>query len=122
MALLLSKSDFKVARNCPTKLFYKKSGYPSVNAENAYLELLAEGGFMVEKMAKLLFSDGQEIDFGGPSELAGHKTMEALQAANVTLFEATLISAGKLARVDILKKEGNSFQIIEVKAKSYDSV
>lgn len=105
MALLLSKSDFKVARNCATKLFYKKSGYPSIDAENAYLELLAEGGFMAEKMAKLLFSEGQEMDFGGSSELAGSKTMEALRADNVTLFEATLISAGKLARVDILKKQ-----------------
>jgi hypothetical protein len=36
------------------------------------------------------------------------------------LFEGTLISGQKLARVDILIKRGNEFQLIEVKAKSYD--
>ena len=30
----LSKSDFKTARSCPTKLYYKKNGYPSKNDEN----------------------------------------------------------------------------------------
>ena len=41
----LSKSDFKVAQTCPTKLFYKKNGYPSANEENDYLMMLADGGF-----------------------------------------------------------------------------
>jgi hypothetical protein len=39
----------------------------------------------------------------------------------VTLFEATLINDGKLARIDILRKEANEFHVIEVKATSYDT-
>ena len=120
MARYLSKSDFKVAQTCPTKLYYKKSGYPSLYDEDEYLMLLAEGGYMVEKIGKLLFPEGREIGFDGPSEAAAQETLRALAAANVTLFEATLISGQKLARVDILIKRGNEFQLIEVKAKSYD--
>jgi hypothetical protein len=44
MVRYLSKSDFKEAQDCPTKLYYKQAGYPSTNEENQYLMLLAEGG------------------------------------------------------------------------------
>jgi hypothetical protein len=120
MARYLSKSDFKVAQTCPTKLYYKKSGYPSLDDEDEYLMLLAEGGYMVEKIGKLLFPEGREIGFDGPSEVAARNTLRALTADQVTLFEATLISGQELARVDILIKRGNDFQLVEVKAKSYD--
>jgi hypothetical protein len=51
----LSKSDFKIAQTCPTMLFYKKQRYPSDSAEDDYLAMLADGGYMVEKIAKLLY-------------------------------------------------------------------
>jgi len=121
MPQYLSKSDFKVAQTCPTKLYYKKSGYPSANEENDYLMMLADGGYMVEKIAKLLHPEGREMKYGGAHEQAAQETLKALAADQVTLFEATLMSGGKLARVDILKKSGNVFDLIEVKAKSYDS-
>jgi hypothetical protein len=38
MTRYLSKSDFKVAQMCPTKLYYRKSGYPSLNDDNEYLK------------------------------------------------------------------------------------
>jgi Domain of unknown function(DUF2779) len=117
----LSKSDFKVAQTCPTKLFYKKNGYPSANQENDYLMMLADGGYMVEKIAKLLHPEGQDMKYGGAHEQAAQETLKVLAADRVTLFEPTLLSDGKLARVDILKKSGNVFDLIEVKAKSYDT-
>ena len=119
--MYLSKSDFKIAQTCPTKLFYKKRGYPSVKDDDEYLALLAEGGFMVEKIAKLLYPDGQEMGLDADPTKAAGKTLRALETRNVTLFEGTLISGGKLARVDILQKRGNELHLIEVKATSYDS-
>src|ERR1035437_328239 len=83
--------------------------------------MLADGGYMVEKIAKLLHPDGQEMKYGGAHEKAAQETLKALAADQVTLFEATLMSDGKLARVDILNKSGNVFDLIEVKAKSYDT-
>ena len=82
--------------------------------------MLADGGYIVEKIAKLLHPDGQDVGFTGPAEDSARATMQALQAKQVTLFEETFLSAGNLARVDFLKKNGNEFHIIESKAKSYD--
>ena len=47
MSCTLSKSDFKVAQTCPTKLYYKELGYPSISDLNPYLRQLAMGGYMV---------------------------------------------------------------------------
>ena len=119
--MYLSKTDFKVARTCPTKLYYKERGYPSLMDGDEYLALLAEGGFMVHKIATLLYPEGREMPFDAAPASAAAETLRALHAQNATLFEATLISNGKLARIDILMKHGNELHLIEVKATSFDS-
>ncbi|HEY1014180.1 MAG TPA: DUF2779 domain-containing protein [Herpetosiphonaceae bacterium] len=121
MTVYLSKSDFKVARSCPTKLYYRMMGYPSLRDGDEYLELLADGGYMVEQLAKLLFPEGREIGFLTDLAGAAEETIAALQAERAVLFEGTLISGGKLARADILVKDGDTLTLIEVKAKSFDS-
>jgi hypothetical protein len=119
----LSKSDFKVARTCATKLYYKKLGYPSTRDDDEYMRFLADGGYMVEAIARLCHPDGIEIGFDHGPDASAQETMRALEAQEtVTLFEATLISKQRLARVDILEKRGNRFRLIEVKAKSFHSV
>src|SRR5947207_8072525 len=112
--MYLSKSDFKVARTCATKLYYKKLGYPSTRDDDPYLQFLADGGYMVEAIAKLCHPDGIEIGFDGGPELSAEQTMSAINANEVVrLFEATLVFQGRLARVDILKKRGDTFDLIE---------
>jgi hypothetical protein len=119
--MYLTKTDFKVARTCPTRLYYKKRGYPSRKEEDEYLALLAEGGFMVQKIATLLYPEGREMPFTSNLTEAANEAMRVLESNDVTLFEATLISNHKLARIDILQKRGNELHLIEVKATSYDS-
>lgn len=117
----LSKSDFKIAQTCPTKLYYKKLRYPSLNDENPYLEFLADGGYMVEKMAKLLFQNGKELEGWEDPQQAFKETCQALEADAVTLFEATVVYNTMLARIDILRREGSTLKLIEVKSSSIDS-
>jgi hypothetical protein len=118
----LSKSDFKVARTCATKLYYRKLRYPSTRDDDPYLQFLADGGYMVETIAKLLYPEGIEIGFDKGAEDSAAETMRLLQThETVTLFEATLIVGQQLARVDILRKRGNELELIEVKAKLIDS-
>jgi hypothetical protein len=61
MGKYLSKSDFQLASSCPKKLVYKKAFYPTANDTNEYMEMLAQGGYIVGKMATILFNDGIEI-------------------------------------------------------------
>jgi hypothetical protein len=119
--LFLSKSDFKIARTCPTKLYYKKMGYPSQAEDNEYLALLAEGGYMVGKMAQLYYPDGILIDNEQGTKEALELTKKYLLQDKVTLFEAAIEHDHKIIRVDILHKQENSVNLVEVKSKSYDS-
>lgn len=118
----LSKSDYKVARSCATKLYYKELGYPSNRDSNPYLALLADGAYMVEKMARLLFPSGYPISQDSGPEVSARLAADALRAKEVTIFEGTFVSRGKLARVDILEKVDTTLNLIEVKSGSYSTV
>jgi hypothetical protein len=119
--MYLTKSDFKVARTCPTKLYYKKLRYPSLMDDNPYLEFLADGGYMVETMAKLLYPDGQEVGGWGKPTEAFAETQRILSAGNCTLFEGTILHGKFLVRVDILQRFGQVLRLIEVKSSSVDT-
>jgi hypothetical protein len=82
----LSKSDFKVARTCGTKLYYKKLRYPSKQDDDPYLEFLADGGYMVETIAKLLFPEGNLIT--APPDWVGENAPDAI----VAFFSDTITS------------------------------
>lgn len=119
----LSKSDFKVAQTCPTKLYYKKNKYQSLKDANEYLALLADGGFMIGKLAQLLYPEGKEIVEGRGKQNQAIEDTERLlsENENITLFEPAISVNNQLIRIDILEKKGSHFNLIEVKSKSYDS-
>ena len=117
----LSKSDFVLARDCPTKLYYKKKKYPSADEGNEYLDHLARGGYMVGKLATLLYPSGVRVESGRDYDEASKHTAELLKKKDVVIFEAAIISGGKIIRIDILEKKGNKVNLIEVKSKSWDS-
>lgn len=113
----LSKSDFKIARQCITKLYYKKKKYPSGSDSDPFMELLAEGGYMVGKLAQLLYP-GVTLE---KMEGAEEQTRQLLQQENACIHEATININNKIIRIDILNKKGNVLELIEVKVKSWDS-
>ena len=119
MMNFLSKSDYKSARTCPTKLYYKKLHYPTTQEGDEFMELLAQGGYMIGTIAKLLFPDAVTIK-ESKVQSALQATQQLITQEKVTLLEAAFFSKGKFARPDILIKDGNHFTLIEVKAKSYD--
>ena len=119
----LTKSRFKLATECPTKLYYsgKPKEYKDTMQENAFLAMLAEGGYQVGALAKLRYPNGIEITDKTHAE-AYAKTLEYLAQENVVLFEPAILVGDFFIRIDILVKKGNRFELIEVKAKSYDSL
>ena len=118
----LTKSRFKLAMECPTKLYYtgKTNVYADAKKDNEFLQALAEGGFQVGELAKLMFPEGIEVTAGTHAQQL-EETRRFLNREEVTLFEAA-VQFGKLfARVDVLRKKGSRIELIEVKAKSYKS-
>jgi hypothetical protein len=116
----LSKSDYKLARSCDAKLFFRENGYPDSRDINPYLILLAEGGYMVEALAKAKHADGVQLEYGRGVADDYQRTIDQLGRDQVTLFEATLLVGRRQARVDILEKKGNTVRLLEVKSKSFD--
>ena len=118
----LTKSRFKLALDCPTKLFYtRKKEYQDSSETDSFLQGLAQGGFQVEELARMYFPEGEAI-LGDDYDY--HKLVERtntlLEQDCVTIFEPAFLIDGLFIRVDILEKKGNKIRLIEVKAKSID--
>jgi hypothetical protein len=115
----LTKTLYKLAHECPTKLYYyNKEEYPSTKEDNEFLEALAEGGFQVGALAKCYYPEGIEISTLDHKE-AILRTNELLKRANATIFEAAICFEDFFIRVDILKKVNDHLHLIEVKSKSF---
>jgi hypothetical protein len=115
----LTKSKFKTALECPTKLYYSehKEQYANGKLDDPFLEALAKGGFQVGELAKCYYPDGHdinELDY----ETSEKKTIELLEEENVVIFEAAIRYKNLFIRIDILEKIGNTINLIEVKSKS----
>lgn len=118
----LTKSRFKQALECPTKLYYTgKPEYLNNSLDDSFLAALAEGGYQVGALACLMYPGGVEVDVQGHEEQIA-RTQELLQRDEVTIYEAAIGAQGLFVRVDILRKRGRVIELVEVKAKSFDPV
>ncbi len=117
----LTKSRFKLALECPTKLFYTgKKEYANQSLDDSFLAALADGGYQVGELAKCYFPGGHDIislDYDG----ALAQTSDLLKNENVTIYEAAIRFENLFIRADVLVKNGNYFKLYEVKAKSINT-
>ena len=118
---VLTKSRFKLGLECPNKLFYtQKKEYANTKELDPFLEALAQGGFQVEELARMHYPNGTLIEGDdGDYEYLWNRTLELLKK-NVIIYEAAFLTDGLFIRTDILVKQGNKIELIEVKAKSFD--
>lgn len=123
----LTKSRFKMALECPTKLYYsvESNGYFNKNKDNDFLQALADGGNQVGELAKFKYHPNpvgdaitvETLEF----EAAVTQTNAKLSLpGRVVIAEAALLHAPYFVRVDILirDQEAKTIDIIEVKSKS----
>lgn len=114
----LTKSKFKLGLECPTKLYYiDKDQFPNQKKEDPFLEQLANGGFQVEALARIMYSKGSMIDTRD-RVLATEQTNNLLKKESVTIYEASFLFKGLNVRTDVVQKQGDFLKLIEVKAKS----
>lgn len=118
---VLTKSRFKLGLECPNKLYYtKKKEYADTKVTDTFLEALAEGGFQVEELARMHYPNGVLIEGNDwDYQLLWEQTQELLKQENVIIYEAAFLIDGLFIRTDILVKQGNNIELIEVKAKSF---
>ncbi len=120
-----TKSRFKLALECVTKLYYtgKKGEYADKTLDDPFLEALAKGGYQVGELAKYYFCDDpvkekitiDTLDY----EESLKRTDEMLsRPGKVVIAEAAFKYKNLFVRVDLLVKDGDTIYIYEVKAKS----
>ena len=118
-ARYLTKSRFALALSCPTKLFYtRKDEYANSMAADDFIQALGEGGFQVGELVKCYHPGGHDIkslDY----ETSLKETNELLSQEQVTIYEAAIQTEDFFIRTDVLIKNGNEVDLIEVKAKSF---
>jgi len=118
----LTKSRFKFGMECPTKLYYtgKRAEYADQSLDDPFLEALADGGFQVGELARQYYPWGHDIKTLDYAE-ALEQTRALLQQHTVTIYEAAIRFKNLFIRADILRKNGNRVELIEVKSKSFNA-
>lgn len=123
----LTKSRFKLALSCPTKLYYgtKGNNYEDTNAEDPFMMALAEGGYQVGELAKFLISDNpigenisiDQLGYDESLQITGEKRAAG---GRVAIAEAAFSFEDLFVRTDLFLEENNTIKLLEVKAKSWD--
>lgn len=121
---LFTKSAFKIALECPAQLYYyhEPQEYANQDQQDEFLQSLAEGGFQVGELAKIYCGVDEGCDLAG---LRGYDqpvacTRELLQRNRVTIAEAAFCFGNLFIRADVIRKNGDRIDLIEVKAKSWN--
>lgn len=126
--MYLTKSRFKMAIECPTRLYYGMQGaneYYDKNENNEFLQSLADGGQQVGELAKFKYHNdplGEKITVETLDHDAAVIETEAKlsKPGRVVIAEAALRKGDFFVRVDVLIRDelSKSVQVIEVKSKS----
>ena len=123
----LTKSRFKLALECPTKLYYSKpsNGYFDKNQNNDFLQALADGGNQVGEIAKFKYhpnpvGDAITVETLDYEQSVDETNVKLAVPGRVVVAEAALLHAPFFVRVDILIRDeaSKTIEIIEVKSKS----
>jgi hypothetical protein len=127
MPRYLTKSRFKEALECTTKLYYtgKKEEYADTNLTDPFLEALAKGGFQVGELAKYYFTNDPVADDITIKTLDYEEALAETQRrlampGRVVIAEAAFKFNNLFIRADIVVKEDDTIYLYEVKAKSAD--
>jgi hypothetical protein len=116
----LTKSRFKLALECPSKLFYTgKKEYPDRSMDDPFLQALARGGYQVGELAKCYYPGGTDLGDIRDHNEALRLTDELLEQEECVIYEAAIRYGYLFIRIDVLVKRGDSIEMIEVKSKSF---
>ena len=122
MTKYFTKSAFSIALKCPRRLYYAydMKTYANQDLDDDFLKSLAEGGFQVGEFAKLCYGiDAKNTIDTLDADEAIKMTKKLFGQENVNIAEAAFRSGNLFVRADIIEKQGNIINLIEVKAKSW---
>lgn len=116
---LLRKDLFLIGRECQPRAWHASRRRDAVARTPADL-LRIEEGIEIGRLAREWVQGGVLIDARDVTE-AAERTRAALVDPRVeTIYEATFVADGAVARADILRREGDGWNLMEVKSSLND--
>ena len=105
----LTKSRFKLALSCPTKLYYgtKENNYENTHSDDPFMKALAEGGYQVVELAKFFISDNPVADNISIDALGYEDSLRITR--NKRAEGGRVLKSGKVLRVAL--QVYNSYEI-----------
>jgi hypothetical protein len=116
----LSKSLFKLGLTCPIKLKHAlaQPALPRQADGNEYMQQLARGGYMFEKLVKV-YHPGEDMYVPKESHAdASARTIAKIKAGDCMLHETTFAHGDLMARCDMVRVTGDTLDLIEIKSAS----
>jgi len=115
----LSKSKYVKGLQCHKALWLQKNNPELRAATDEQTESIFQTGDSVGKVAKALFPEGEEVVFN-PSDFSSmiEQTKGLIASGTKVIYEATFSAKGIFAMADILVKNGDSWDIYEVKSST----
>ena len=113
----LSKSKYCNGIQCKKMLWLDK--YKPEEKEEINNQVVFDNGNDVHELARKLLGDDINIAFNEDLSVMIKDTEKALKNENVIITEASFNYNNNFCSVDILKKEGNEYEIYEVKSSTH---
>ena len=116
MAIGLSKSRYCKGVQCP-KILWMDKHMPEEAVDTASEAILANGT-KVGELARGYFGDYSEVEYSDDKKAMCQRTQELIEAGAETIAEASFSIDGLYCAVDILRRNGDGWDIIEVKSST----
>ena len=116
---MLTKSDYLAGRHCVKKLWLRKfrgslAAPPSPGDLNR-----RSNGQQLGRLARTLFSEGTLVTSpNSDTDSVVQETLFAIQSGANTIFEAGIEHEGMFVRCDVLRKNGDEWEIVEFKSST----
>lgn len=116
MAIGLSKSRYCKGVQCP-KILWMDKHMPEEAVDTAPEAILANGT-KVGELARGYFGDYSEVEYSDDKKAMCQRTQELIAAGAETIAEASFSVDGLYCAVDILRRNGDGWDIVEVKSST----
>lgn len=117
MGIGLSKSKYCKGIQCP-KILWMDMNMPE-KGEDVLFESVMATGNMVGDLARHYFGEYDLVEFDFNKNIMADKTKQLMESSSENIAEAAFYIDGLYCAVDILHKNGDGYDIVEVKSSTH---
>lgn len=115
---MISKTAYLSFLQCPKRYWLAEREPQRAEAPDAVVQRRMREGIKTGRLARSWFPGGWLVPYHAQLEEMARLTAEAMAEGEKTLFEAVFLAGDLLIKADILRREEEGWQLIEVKSSN----